>query len=115
MSLELELANVYFLKSTEVIDDEDYDPTQEYTPEELEAYPDLVEDNTLVVGSRYIMNEVAVYMEDSDVLATTGIAGQRCVIITTLSRDRCKEIIKKGTEAFERKAKRALDASNEIN
>lgn len=109
MSLQLELANTYFLKPLNSTD-EDYNPLDDYTQEELDTYPDLVEDNALVVGSRYVMNEVAVHMTDDDVIVTTGVAPERCVIITTLSRERCKEIIQKGKDAFDAKTKRILDA-----
>ena len=99
----IEEANVYFLKPIDVMDT-DYDPTQDYTPEQLEAYPDLVADNALVVGSKHVMNQVAVYMSDDDVIATTGVAGERCVIITTLPRETCKKIIEKGTRVFNKRA-----------
>jgi len=107
MITEIEPANVYFLKPIDALDDT-YDPTLDYTPEQLEEFPDLITDNALVVGSKYIMNEVAVYMTDDDIMATTGVAGERCVIITFLSRQRCKEIIDMGKRAWDEKAKKAL-------
>lgn len=112
MALQLEVANVYFLKPVDALDP-DYDPEQDYTEDQLLKYPDLLEDNILVVGSMYIMNEVAVYMTEEDVIATTGVAPDRCVIITSLGRERCKEIIKKGTDAFDKKTKKVLEAPYE--
>src|SRR3990167_8840567 len=104
----IEEAKFYFLKPIDALDP-DYDHKEDYTPEQLEEFPDLLFDNALVVGSKFIMNEVAVYMEDDDIVATTGIYPERCVIITTLNRARCKEIIKKGQEIYDRKAKRILE------
>lgn len=111
--IQIEEAQVYFLKSVQALDP-DYDPMQDYTPEQLEAYPDLVFDNALVVGSKYIMNEVAVFMDQDDIIATTGSAVQggtvldRCVVITDLPYARCKEIIRLGTENYDRKLKKAF-------
>lgn len=104
----IELANVYFLKSINAIE-EGYNPLEDYTSEELLRYPDLIFDNALVVGSAHIMNEVAVYMTDDDVLATTGVEGERCVIITSLSRERCKEIIAKGKQIYDMKLLEAMN------
>ena len=107
MITEIEPANVYFLKPIDTLD-ESYDPTQDYTTEQLEEFPDLLTDNALVVGGMHVMNEVAVYMTDDDIMATTGVAGERCVIITFLSRQRCKEIIDRGKHAYDEKLKKAL-------
>lgn len=107
MLSDIEYANVYFLKPIDALDAE-YNPEEDYTKEQLEMYPDLIEDNALVVGSKHVMNEVAVYMNDDDVITMTGIYPDRCVLIVDLTRDRCKEIIKKGKEIFDRKAKKKL-------
>ena len=105
--IQVESANIYFLKPIEAIDP-DYDPLQDYTQEQLDTYPDLIDDNALVVGSKYIMNEVAVYMNQDDVIVTTGLEEERCVIITDLSRARCKEIIALGKKAYDKKLQKAL-------
>ncbi len=105
--IQLESADYYFLKPIDALDP-DYDIAADYTPEDLEKFPDLMEDNALVVGTKYIMNEVAVYMEEDDVIATTGVADERCVIITSLSRKRCLEIIQLGRQAFDKKAREVL-------
>jgi len=105
----VEEANVYFLKPVDALEP-DYDPKQDYTEEELELYPDLIFDNALVVGSKYVMNEVAVYMKPDDVISTVGVAPDRCVIITDLTRNRCLEIIKKGKGIYDQKLKEAMKA-----
>lgn len=111
--IQVEEAAVYFLKPVNALDP-DYDPYEEYTVEQIEANPDLVFDNALVVGSKHVLNEVAVFMEQDDIIATTGSAGiggllDRCVIITDLSRARCKEIIRLGKENYDRKLKKAME------
>ena len=105
--IQVEEANLYLLKSIH-ISDEEYDPRKEYTEEELKNYPDLLEDDALLVGSKHIMNEVAVFMDNDDILSTTGAFPDRCVIITDLTRDRCKEIIRLGKENYDRKLKKVL-------
>lgn len=108
--IQVEEANVYFLKPIDAIDP-DYDVTQDYTPEQLEMYPDLIFDNALVVGSKHVMNEVAVFMSNDDIISTTGVFPERCVIITDLSRDRCKQIIKYGMDNYDRKLKKVLNVN----
>jgi len=105
--IQIEESNVYFLKPIDAID-ADYDPTQDYTPEQLEKYPDLIFDNALVIGGKEIMNEVAVFMDNDDIISTTGVYPERCVIITDLPRARCKQIIKLGTENYDRKVRKLL-------
>lgn len=107
--IQVEEANLYFLKSVHP-SEEPYNPLLEYSQEELQASPDLFEDDSLVVGSKHVMNEVAVFMDNDDVISTTGAFPDRCIIITDLTRDRCKEIIKLGRDNFDRKAKKVLDA-----
>lgn len=105
--IQVEEANLYLLKSIHV-SDEEYDPRKEYTEEELKTYPDLLEDDALLVGSKHVMNEVAVFMDNDDILSTTGAFPDRCVIITDLTRERCKEIIRLGKENYDRKLKKVL-------
>lgn len=107
--IQVEEANVYFLKPIDAIDP-DYDISQDYTEAELELYPDLLFDNALVVGSKHVMNEVAVFMDNDDIISTTGVFPERCVIITDIPRDRCKQIIRQGKENYDRKLKKALNA-----
>jgi hypothetical protein len=105
--IQVEEAEVYFLKPIDALEP-DYDPTEDYTPEQLKMYPDLIYDNALVVGSKNILNEVAVFMDNDDVISTVGVFPKRCVIITDLPRERCKEIIKLGTENYDRKMRKAI-------
>lgn len=107
--IQVEEANLYLLKSIHP-SDEQYNPLQEYSPEELQEFPDLLEDDALVVGSKHVMNEVAVFMDNDDIISTTGAFPDRCIIITDLTRDRCKEIIKLGRGNFDRKLKKDLIA-----
>lgn len=100
--IQVEEAVNYFLKPIDALEP-DYDPKQDYTPEDLERYPDIVYDNALVIGNKFVMNEVAVYMEQNDVLSTVGVFPDRCVIITDLPREKCKEIIAKGQVAWDKK------------
>lgn len=112
--IQAEEANVYFLKPVDALEP-DYDVSQDYTPEELELYPDLIFDNALVVGSKHVMNEVAVFMDNDDIISTTGVYPERCVIITDLSRERCKEIIRLGKENYDRKIKKILKAPEDVS
>lgn len=109
MVTDIESANVYFLKPLNALD-ADYDPTQDYTPEELATYPDLIEDNALVIGSKHVMNQLAVEMQDDDIFATMGVFPDRCVILTYWTRERCIEAIKKAKEIYDRQLKETLDA-----
>jgi hypothetical protein len=75
--------------------------------------PEITED-VLAVGGPYVMNEVAVYMENDDVLATVGTFPDSCIILTDLPRSRCEEIIKIGKDAFDRKTREAIKNNGEL-
>jgi len=93
----IESARLYFLK-----------PIDAFNPKYLEEHPEVIEEDLIKVGTVFIMNEVAVYMEDKDVIATVGTYPDSCIIITDLSRERCMEIAKKGQEIYDEKLRRAI-------
>lgn len=107
--IQVEEANVYFLKSVNALDPA-YEPYEEYTAEQIEKNPDLEFDDALVVGGKQVMNEVAVFMDNDDIISTTGVYPERCVILTDLPRARCKEIIKLGSDNYDRKMKKIIKA-----
>lgn len=55
----------------------------------------------LPVGGVAMMNEVGRFMSDTDVVALTGFADERCMLIVKLSRQECIEVIKKARELFD--------------
>jgi hypothetical protein len=73
------------------------------------AFPDEITEDVISVGGPLIMNEVAVYMDNKDVLATVGTFPDSCIILTDLPRDRCCAIVKLGKEVFDRKVKESVE------
>jgi hypothetical protein len=97
MLTNIEPALLYFLK-----------PIDAFNPKFIEEHPEILEEDLIKVGTVYIMNEVALYMADDDVIATVGTYPDSCIIITDLSRERCLEIAKKGQEVYDAKLKKVL-------
>ena len=98
MLTNIENASFYLLKPIDAIN-------------EVKESPDKLVEDVISVGGRYVMNEVAVYMKDEDVIATVGTYPDSCIILTDLPRSRCMEIIKLGMQAFDRKTKEAVEAN----
>ena len=97
MLTSIESARLYFLK-----------PIDAFNPKFIEEHPEVLEEDLVKVGTVYIMNEVAVYMTDDDVIATVGTYPDSCIIITDLSRERCMEIALKGQQIYDEKLKKAI-------
>lgn len=70
------------------------------------------EGDPLVVGGQAMMQEVSNFMEEKDVVATSGVAyenkelaGDKCIILTTLTRQTCERIIEQAKLILDEKLK----------
>lgn len=52
----------------------------------------------LYIGDRQMMNFLASIMEKGDLIATTGIETEKCILIVTWDQEKCEEMIKKAKE-----------------
>jgi hypothetical protein len=94
----IEAAGLYMLKPIDALD-----------KDKILESPDKIPQDVITVGGPLVMNEVAVYMEDGDVLATVGTWPDSCIIITDLPRSKCVEIVAKGKSIFDRRTKQAIE------
>ena len=100
MLTNIESASFYMLKPLDALE-------KEKAKKSAQPTPDILQD-VIPVGSPFVMNEVAVYMNNEDVVATVGTYPDSCIILTDLPRSRCEEIIKKGKDIFDRKTREAI-------
>jgi len=106
MLTNIESASFYMLKPLDAVEKSKIGKSTQ-PPVVSEIIQDVIP-----VGGPYVMNEVAVYMENNDVIATVGTFPDSCIILTDLPRGRCEEIIKIGKDVFDRKAREAIIKSN---
>ena len=100
MLTNIESASFYLLKPIDALRAKELKDSPEL--------PDEITQDVIPVGSPYVMNEVAVYMENADVIATIGTFPDSCIILTDLPRSRCEEIVKIGKRIFDTKTREAI-------
>ena len=108
MLTNIESASFYMLKPLDAVEKEKIGKSTQ-PPVVSEIIQDVIP-----VGSPFVMNEVAVYMENDDVVATVGTYPDSCIILTDLPRSRCEEIIKIGRDMFDRKTREVMKQNGEL-
>lgn len=64
--------------------------------------PDNPEEDTVFVGDWRLLNELAVHMDDTQVLGTFGIGDERCMIIVDMGKKECEERIELAKQSLEK-------------
>jgi len=63
---------------------------------------DQLQFDQVEIGGMAMMNEVATDMTDDDVVALTGIANDRCMLLVKFSKEECEERVRKARESLDK-------------